>query len=59
MTTRRVDVTHTEVAYTDVEPVGEGMHFLRDALDCEPGWTGKEHDHDDDREVVYLLIARR
>lgn len=60
-------MTHTKVAYTDVEPVGEGMHFLRDALDCErlgvtvldcePGWTGKEHDHaDDGQEEVYLLV---
>lgn len=60
-------VTHTKVAYTDVEPVGEGMHFLRDALDCdrlgvtvldcEPDWTGKEHDHaDDGQEEVYLLV---
>lgn len=60
-------MSHTKVAYTDVELVGEGMHFLRDALDCErlgvtvldceAGWTGKEHDHaDDDQEEVYLLI---
>lgn len=43
------------------------MHFLRDTLDCErlgvtildceAGWTGKEHDHaDDDQEEGCLLI---
>lgn len=43
------------------------MHFLRDPLECErlgvtviecdPGWTGKEHDHaGDDHEEVYLLL---
>jgi quercetin dioxygenase-like cupin family protein len=60
-------MAYSKVAYTDVEPVAEGMYFLRDALDCErigmtvldcePGWTGKEHDHaDDGQEEVYLLV---
>ncbi len=25
-------------------------------LDCEAGWTGKEHDHADGQEESYLLI---
>lgn len=57
----------TRTNYRDVEAVGEGMHFLRDPLECqrlgltvvecEPGWTGMQHDHaDDDHEEVYLLL---
>lgn len=53
--------------YEDVEPVGGGLHFLRDALDCsnlgisvlecEADWSGKPHDHDDDgQEEVYVLV---
>ena len=60
-------MTYTKVDYTDVEPVGEAIHFLRDplecenlgvtVLECEAGWTGKEHDHaDDGQEEVYLLL---
>ncbi|MFC6906421.1 cupin domain-containing protein [Halalkalicoccus tibetensis] len=60
-------MAYTKVDYTDVEPVADGLYFLRDALDCEnlgvsvlecePGWTGKEHDHaDDGEEEVYLLV---
>lgn len=56
------------VSYGDVEPSVPGMHFLRDALDCEnlgitvveadDGWDGMEHDHaDDGQEEVYLLLA--
>jgi len=43
-------MTHTKVTYDDVEPVSEGLYFLRDPLDadnlgvsvleCEPGYTG-------------------
>ncbi|GAB6878128.1 cupin domain-containing protein [Halorubrum gandharaense] len=58
---------YDEVTYTDVEPRAPGMHFLRDALDCEnagvtvieadAGWDGLEHDHSEDgQEEVYLLI---
>jgi len=58
---------HTKVDSRDVEPIAEGMRFLRDPLDCEklgvtvldadPGWTGKEHDHaDDGQEEVYVLL---
>jgi quercetin dioxygenase-like cupin family protein len=58
----------TTANYGDVEPRAPGMHFLRDALDCESlgltvldaeaGWTGKEHDHaHDDQEEIYLLLA--
>lgn len=60
-------MAYTKVDYTDVEPVADGLYFLRDALDCEnlgmsvlecePGWSGKEHDHaDDGEEEVYLLV---
>ncbi len=60
-------MSHTRVSYDDVEPRAPGMHFLRDALDCEQmgftvldasaGWKGKEHDHThDDQEEVYFLV---
>lgn len=60
-------MSHTTAAYEDVDPVGGGLHFLRDELDCEnlgfsvleadPGWVGKEHDHaDDGQEEVYFLV---
>lgn len=58
---------YTQVNSLDVEPIADGMRFLRDPLDCEklgvtildvdPGWTGKEHDHaDDGQEEVYVLL---
>ncbi|WP_123533292.1 cupin domain-containing protein [Halosimplex salinum] len=57
----------TKVNYADVDPVGGGLHFLRDDLDCEnlgvsvlecdPDWTGKPHDHaEDGQEEVYVLV---
>lgn len=60
-------MSHTKVSYDDVEPRAPGMHFLRDALDCEQlgftvldateGWEGKEHDHThDEQEEVYMLL---
>lgn len=60
-------MSHTRVSYADVEPRAPGMHFLRDALDCEQmgftvldasaGWEGKEHDHaHDGQEEVYFLV---
>ena len=60
-------VSYTKVNYTDVEPVADAMHFLRDPLDCEQvgvtvldcdaGWTGKPHDHaDEGHEEVYVLV---
>ncbi|MFD1634309.1 cupin domain-containing protein [Haloplanus ruber] len=60
-------MTHERVEYHDVDPVGGGLHFLRDALDCanlgvsvldvEAGWSGKPHDHEDDgQEEVYVLV---
>lgn len=60
-------MSHTRVHYGDVDPVGGGLHFMRDALDCEnlgfsvfecdPGWTGKAHDHaGDGQEEVYFLV---
>jgi len=60
-------MSYTKVNYENVDAVAGAMHFLRDPLDCEtvgvtvvecePGWTGKEHDHaDEDHEEVYLLL---
>ncbi|MFB6196166.1 MAG: cupin domain-containing protein [Haloplanus sp.] len=60
-------MSHTLVNYDDVDPVGGGLHFLRDALDCsnlgvsvlecDEGWSGKPHDHaDDGQEEVYVLV---
>ncbi|MFC7081481.1 cupin domain-containing protein [Halorussus caseinilyticus] len=60
-------MAYTKVDSRDVEPIAEGMRFLRDPLDCEklgvtvldadPGWTGKEHDHaEDGQEEVYVLL---
>lgn len=60
-------MTYSKVNYGDIEPKSEGMHFLRDPLaaenlgltvvEAEPGWTGMEHDHEDEeQEEVYLLV---
>ena len=60
-------MTHTLVNYRDVEPAGNALYFLRDALDCtqlglsvfelSPGDGGKEHDHGHDgQEEVYFLV---
>jgi len=60
-------MSHELVDYRDVDPVGGGLHFLRDSLDCsnlgvsvldvEAGWSGKPHDHaDDGQEEVYVLV---
>lgn len=60
-------MVYTKTNYRDVEPVGDAMHFLRDPLDCDqlgvtvvecdPGWTGKEHDHaNGGHEEVYVLL---
>ncbi|MFW6448261.1 MAG: cupin domain-containing protein [Halobacteriota archaeon] len=60
-------MSFTKQRYTDVDPLAPGMHFLREALDCEhlgitvveadPGWQGKPHDHAaDGHEEVYLLL---
>ena len=61
-------MSYTKTNYEDVEPRAPGMHFLRDALDCEnqgvtvidagAGWEGMEHDHaDQDHEEVYVLLS--
>lgn len=58
---------YNTIAYDEVDPVSDGLHFLRDPLECEqlgisvlecpPGWTGMEHDHAaDGQEEVYLLV---
>ena len=60
-------VSYTRVNYDDVEAVGDAMHFMREPLECsnlgvtvvecEPGWTGKEHDHGSKgQEEVYVLV---
>lgn len=60
-------MAYTKTNYTDVDPVAESLYFLREPLDCEnlgvsvlecePGWSGKEHDHaDEGEEEVYLLV---
>jgi len=60
-------MSYTRVDYEDVEPVAGGLHFLREpldceqlgvsVLDCEPGWSGKPHDHvEDGQEEVYVLV---
>jgi mannose-6-phosphate isomerase-like protein (cupin superfamily) len=60
-------VSYTKVNYRDVESTADGMHFLRDALNCEhvgvtivdcaPGWTNTQHDHEDEQqEEVYVLV---
>lgn len=60
-------MAYTRVNYRNVDATAEAMHFLRDPLgteqlgvtvvECEPGWSGKEHDHaEEDHEEVYLLL---
>jgi quercetin dioxygenase-like cupin family protein len=60
-------MAYTKVNYHETDAVSDAMHFLRDPLecekvgvtvvDCEPGWTGVEHDHSDEaHEEVYLLV---
>ena len=60
-------MSYTNVDYADVASVGGGLHFLREpldcdqlgisALDCEPNWSGKPHDHaEDQQEGVYVLV---
>jgi uncharacterized cupin superfamily protein len=60
-------MSHDLVNYGDVDSVGGGLHFLRDALgcsnlgvsvlECEAGWSGRAHDHaDDGEEEVYVLV---
>lgn len=60
-------MSYTKVNYHETDPVANGMHFLRDELDCEnlgltvidvdPGWEGKTHDHaEEGEEEVYLLV---
>lgn len=60
-------MAYTKANYEEIDPVNDAMHFLRDPLECEkqgvtvvncePGWTGMEHDHsDEEHEEVYVLI---
>jgi quercetin dioxygenase-like cupin family protein len=59
-------MAYTKVNYHDTDASRDAMHFLRDHLgceqlgitivDCDPGWTGPEHDHGDEgHEEVYVL----
>jgi len=63
-------MSYTKVNVEDVEPVAEGLHFLRDPLECEnlgvsilecsPNWAGKPHDHaDQGQEEVYVCVDGR
>ena len=67
MASKLSDMAYTKVNYDDVEPVSDGLHFLREPLDaehlgvsvleCDPGWSGMEHDHaDEGQEEVYVLV---
>lgn len=58
---------YERVNYEQVEPVADGMHFLREPLETEavgltileggPEWSGQPHDHaDEDHEEIYLLL---
>lgn len=60
-------MAYTKLNYHETDEINDAMHFLRDPLeceqlgitvvDCEPGWTGLEHDHnDDEHEEVYMLV---
>lgn len=60
-------MSHTKVNYRETDAVADAMHFLRDPLGCEnlgvtvvecdPGWTGMEHDHaEENHEEVYVLV---
>jgi quercetin dioxygenase-like cupin family protein len=60
-------MSYTAKNYEDVEQLAPGMHFMRNALDCDnlgvtvieadAGWEGKEHDHaDEGEEEVYILL---
>ncbi|PSP27090.1 cupin [Halobacteriales archaeon QH_2_65_14] len=60
-------MSYTAENYEDVEQLAPGMHFMRNALDCDnlgvtvieadAGWEGKEHDHaDEGEEEVYVLL---
>ena len=63
-------MAYRKVNYTDVEQVGDAMHFLREPLEtdqvgvtiarCKPGWIGRKHDHsENDHEEVYVLFEGR
>jgi quercetin dioxygenase-like cupin family protein len=60
-------MSYTKVDSSEVEAVAGGLRFLRgplgcenlgvSVLTCEPGWTGKPHDHaDEGHEEVYVLV---
>lgn len=60
-------MSYEKVNYTDVEPVSDAMHFLREPLRsrsvgvtivrCDPGWRSQKHDHaGDEHEEIYVLM---
>lgn len=60
-------MSYTKVDSDEVEPVADGLRFLREPLgceqlgvsllSCEPDWEGKPHDHaDEGHEEVYVLV---
>lgn len=60
-------MSDTKIHSQETDAVNESMHFLRDPLeceqlgvtvvDCDPGWTGMEHDHSDEgHEEVDVLV---
>ncbi|KAB1188377.1 MULTISPECIES: cupin domain-containing protein [Haloferax] len=61
-------MSYTKANYRDVDELGGGLHFMRDALEterlgvtileCDPNWTGKAHDHaEEGHEEVYFLVS--
>lgn len=61
-------MTHEKVNYNETDPSFGAMHMLRDDLgceqlgvtvvDCDPGWEGPEHEHDEEEhEEVSVLIG--
>ncbi|WP_049985696.1 cupin domain-containing protein [Halobellus rufus] len=60
-------MSYTKASVAEGDEKAPGMHFMREALDCEnlgftvldaeAGWSGMEHDHaGDDHEEVYYLV---
>lgn len=58
---------YTQCNFTGVEPVADGMHFLREELeteqlgftviDVEDSWDGRAHDHaESGEEEIYFLV---
>ncbi|UVE49824.1 cupin domain-containing protein [Haloferax larsenii] len=61
-------MSYTKANYRDVDELAGALHFMRGPLECDtvgftvvecdPEWTGKEHDHAElDHEEVYFLVS--